>query len=270
MVVTNVPRLTLTNMNRCVSATPAIYYPLLGVVGAGQKRAWIGNEAVDYHADTYLINTQSMPVMTEVVSAPFLGVTLELDRQVIASVLVDMVPPGFRPPPCRSLSVSLADDGLREPVLRLLRLLDKPQHIPALAPAIEREIIYWLLHSPHGELICQLATPTSQLSRLGSAIDYIRHHYAQRLSVEPLARLAGMSESTFHRQFQLLTNLSPIQYQKRLRLHEARRRLVTEDTDAAGVAFEVGYESPSQFSREYRRLFGEPPGRDRLRISGRR
>jgi AraC-like DNA-binding protein len=254
-------------MDRAAAPTPAIYYPLLGVVGSGRKRAWMGDEAIEYHENTYLINTQNLPVMTEVISGPFMGVTLELDRQVIASVLIDMIPPDFQPPPCRCLSISLTTDGLLEPLLRLLRLLDRPQHIAALAPTIEKEIIYWLLHSVHGEVIRQMATSSSKLSRLGSAIEHIRQHFAERLSIGELARLSAMSESTFHRQFQLLTNLSPIQFQKRIRLFDARRRLVTEDADAASIAFEVGYESPSQFSREYRRLFGETPGKDRERIS---
>jgi AraC-like DNA-binding protein len=267
MTATSIPRLTLTKTERAAAPTPAICHPLLGIVGSGRKRAWVGNEAIEYHADTYLINTQNLPVMTEVISGPFMGVTLELDRQVIASVLTDMVPLDFQPPPCRSLSISLKNDGLQEPVLRLLRLLDRPKHIDALAPTIEKEIIYWLLHGVHGELIRQMATSSSKLSRLGSAIDHIRQNFAERLSIGELARLSGMSESTFHRQFQLLTNLSPIQFQKRIRLFHARRRLITEDSDAASIAFAVGYESPSQFSREYRRLFGEPPGKDRIRIS---
>jgi len=226
----------------------------------------MGGEAFDYHAQNYLINTHTIPVMTEVISGPFLGFVLELDPKIVASVLLDLGSNNVELAPGRALSVSLVEDGLLDPVVRLLRLLDKPKHLAALAPALEREIIYWLLQSSHGTSLRHFAMPSSQLSRISRAIDYIRTHYHEPLKVEQLTQLASMSLSTFHRHFCAVTGLSPIQYQKRIRLHEARRRLLSEKTDAATVAFEIGYSSPSQFSREYRRLFGEPPKRDVSRV----
>jgi AraC-like DNA-binding protein len=144
----------------------------------------------------------------------------------------------------------------------LLQLLDQPAAIPILAPMIEREIIYLLLQGPQADTIRQLGAPASPLAQVRRGIDWIRAHYNEPILVERAARVAGMSAPTFHRHFRTVTNLSPLQFQKRLRLEEARRRLLAEHADAASIAFEVGYESPSQFSREYRRMFGAPPQRD--------
>ena len=155
---------------------------------------------------------------------------------------------------------------LLDPLLRLLRLLDSPRDVPALAPLIEREILYRLLLGPKGGMLRQLAQPNSQLSQISRAIDVIRRQYNDTLRVEELARTAGMSSTSFHRHFRAVTAMSPLQFQKQIRLQEARRMLLAQKADAARVAFDVGYESASQFSREYRRLFGAPPGRDMIRL----
>jgi len=147
-------------------------------------------------------------------------------------------------------------------VLRLLRLLDQPQHVATLAPLVEREILYRLLLGSRGDMLRQLALPTSQLSQINRTIGFIRRRFDQPIRVAELADLASMSSPSFHRHFRAVTGMSPLQFQKRIRLQEARRRLLSEDVAAANVGMEVGYESPSQFSREYRRLFGAPPVRD--------
>jgi len=160
------------------------------------------------------------------------------------------------------MAVNPLDDDLLDPLLRLLRLLDRPRDIPVLAPLIEREILYRLLCGPRGEMLRQLALPSSQLSQISRAINLIRERYDKSIRVDQLARTASMSATSFHRHFRAVTAMSPLQFQKRIRLQEARRRLLSQEVDAARVSFDVGYESASQFSREYRRMFGAPPGRD--------
>jgi AraC-like DNA-binding protein len=198
-----------------------------------------------------------------VIEAPNFGLTLALDRAILAELLFNLP----ASPHAHSASMALAvtpleEDGLLDPVLRLLRLLDEPAHIPALAPLIEREILYRLLLGSRGQMVRQLATPSSQLSHISRAIDLIRQRFDQSIRVEELSRIAGMSVPSFHRHFREVTTMSPLQFQKQIRLQEARRKLLSSKAGAASVGFDVGYESPSQFSREYRRMFGAPPGRD--------
>jgi len=166
----------------------------------------------------------------------------------------------------KTITVTKMEGELLDPVVRLLRLLDHPRHIPVLAPLIEREILYHLLLGPNGGMLRELAVPASQLSQIRRAISLIQTRYNEPLRIEELARHAGMSAPSFHRHFRAITRLSPLQYQKRIRLQAARTKLLAQNSDAASVAFDVGYESPSQFSREYRRLFGAPPSLDTTRV----
>ncbi len=158
--------------------------------------------------------------------------------------------------------VSNADAALIDCVLRLIQLLDTPQDIPILSPMIVREIYYRLLMGEQGEAVCQIATLGSTMQRIASAIELLKANFTKPIRVEDLARHAGMSSSSFHYHFKEVTSMSPLQYQKQLRLLEARRLMLTETSDASSAAYRVGYESPSQFSREYSRLFGAPPIRD--------
>ncbi len=153
-------------------------------------------------------------------------------------------------------------------MVRLIRLLDQPADIPILAPLAERELLYRLLQGPQGPVLRQIALRDSHLSRIGRAIDWIRLHYDKSCRIEELAEIAGMSPSTFHRHFKAATAMSPLQYQKQVRLQEARHLLLVQSISAGGAAFAVGYESPSQFSREYTRQFGLPPARDAARLRG--
>ena len=263
MTTTAIPRLILSRSEAASEVSAAMYYPLFCVVAQGRKRLWLGEEEFQYDPTSYVVASVDLPVIGQVIEGPCLGFTLALEPGMLAELLLEVPPEvASRAAPERALAVNPLDAGLLEPCVRLLRLLDQPADIPVLAPLAEREILYRLLLGPRGEMLRQMALPTSRLSQVRRAIQAIQDRYDQPLRVDELARLAGMSPPSLHRHFRAATSLSPLQFQKRLRLHEARRRLMSQDADAASVAFDVGYESASQFSREYRRLFGVPPVRD--------
>ena len=259
---TVVPRLTLSRSSVTTELSPVMYYPLLCVVARGRKRIYLGHEEFRYDPNSYLVASIDLPVSGQVIEAPCLGVTLALDPATLAALLLEMPPSSGERAVSKAMAVNPLDDDLLDPLLRLLRLLDRPRDIPVLAPLFEREILYRLLCGPRGEMLRQLALPSSQLSEISRAINLIRERYDQSIRVDELARTASMSATSFHRHFRAVTAMSPLQFQKRIRLQEARRRLLSQEVDAARVSFDVGYESASQFSREYRRMFGAPPGRD--------
>ena len=263
---TAVPRLTLSRSQVCTELRAGMYYPLLCVVAQGRKRVFLGREEFCYDPNTYLIASVDLPVVGQVIEGPCLGVTLALDPEALAALLLNMpASVGTRVPP-KAMAVNPLEADVLDPLLRLLRLLDQPQDIPVLAPLVERELLYRLLLGPRSAMLRQLALPTSSLSQINRAIQLIRRRYDQPIRIEEMAQAAGMSAPSFHRHFRAVTAMSPLQYQKHLRLQEARRLLVSRKTDAARVSFDVGYESASQFSREYRRLFGAPPGRDASQV----
>lgn len=269
MTPTAVPGLTLTRAEAPTEPWEAVYQPLLCVVARGRKRVFLGDETFHYDPDTYLVASLDVPASGQVIEAPYLGLTLALDPGRLADLLLELPPetvdPADRRAGTRAMSVNALDDDLLEPLRRLVALLDRPADIPVLAPLVEREILYRLLLGPRGATLRQLARPASRLSQVRRAIAVLRARYDEPLRVAELARAAGMSAPAFHRHFRAATNLSPLQFQKRLRLQEARLRMLTGHTDVARVGFEVGYESASQFSREYRRHFGVPPGQDTTR-----
>ena len=265
MTTTAFPRLVLSRVNAPTALTAALYYPLLCVVAQGRKRIYLGREEFLYDPNSYLIASLDLPVSGQVIEAPCLGATLAIDPATLAALVLEMPPAADERAAAKALAVHPLEADLLDPLLRLLRLLDRPGDLPVLAPLIEREILYRLLRGPRGETLRQMALPSSQLSQIGRAIGLIRRRYEQTIRVEELARTAGMSATSFHRHFRAVTAMSPLQFQKRIRLQEARRRLLARKVDAARVGFDVGYESASQFSREYRRLFGAPPGRDTAR-----
>lgn len=263
---TAIPRLTLSRSRVTTELSAVVYHPLLCVIAQGRKRVFLGTEEFHYNPTSYLIASVHLPVMGQVIEAPCLGFTLAIDPKMLAELLLDLPSLASGRAASKALGVSALEGDLLDSLMRLLRLLDQPQHIAALAPLIEREILYRLLLGSQGEMLRQMALPSSRLSQISRAIDVIRRRYAQTIRVDELAELAGMSGPSFHRHFRAVTTMSPLQFQKQLRLQEARRRLLSQNADAASVAFDVGYESPSQFSREYRRLFGAPPGRDTTRL----
>ena len=248
---------------------PAMYETMLCFVLQGAKRVTIGDRTIEYRGANFLIASVDLPATGQIVQAspeePYMAVAFALDPATVAALLLDLpqhgdgeVASGFAIGP---MTVDLAD-----PLLRLLRLLDAPADIPVFAPMLEREILYRILQGPQGAMLRQIGRSTSRLSQIRHAVEWIRKNFAEPLRVERLASLAGMSASSFHRHFKAVTSMSPLRYHKQIRLQEARRRLLAQPGEAARVAFAVGYESASQFSREYARLFGLPPARDATRL----
>ncbi|WP_330281402.1 AraC family transcriptional regulator [Streptomyces sp. NBC_00588] len=244
--------------------------PVLALVAQGAKRIVLGDRVYDYRAGQYLVVPLDLPVTGHVTEAsperPELGAGLALRPAAIASLLLetDAAPAGRAPSP--ALAVSDASADLVDAFVRMIRLLDRPADIPVLAPMLEREILWRLLNGEQGTLVRQIGLADSRLTQIGRALRWIRDHYTDVLRVEDLARMSGMSLSPFHRHFRALTAMTPVQYQKQIRLQEARLRLMSSTEDVATVGFAVGYDSASQFSREYRRHFGLPPGRDAARL----
>lgn len=268
---TPLPGVTLFESFATSTHQPVVYEPMLCLVLQGAKAVTVGARKLRYDPACYAIASVEMPATSGVIEAsperPYRAVSLSLDREVLASLLPELPGGGPAEPTAPGFNVSPVTQDLADAWLRLLRLLDRPQDIAVLAPMLQREILYRLLQGPQAAMLRQIAAADSRLSQVRRAIAWIRDHYGEPLRVEALAHLAGMSPATFHRHFKAATSLSPLQYQKNLRLQHARRLLIT-DHDAARAAYAVGYESPSQFSREYARLFGAPPARDAQRLRG--
>ncbi|MET7393512.1 AraC family transcriptional regulator [Dactylosporangium sp. NPDC005572] len=246
----------------------AVAQPSFAIVAEGVKRTMLAGQTFDYGPGQYVVISLDLPVTGHVLRAgpdrPFLGMGLTLDPAAIAALLLDA--PIAARADASGIAVSDATDDLLDPVVRLLRLLDRPEDIPVLAKPIEREILWRLVNGPQGGTIRQIGVADSHLSQVARAIRRIRTGYAEPLRIDELARTAGMSVTSFHRHFRAVTAMSPLQFQKQIRLQEARTRLIVDSHDIAAVGHAVGYDSPSQFSREYRRLFGAPPGRDAARL----
>lgn len=239
------------------------------LVVQGEKQMLAGGEAYPYNINRFLITSLDIPANSQVVTAspdnPCLGLALKLDLRTMAELIAQG---GLPLPEDRSsdrgavIGLGTVTPMLLEPFKRMLDLLDEPSAIPILAPLIEREIHYRLLMSDQAARLQQIASVGSQGHRVAKAIDWLKVNYTETLRIDDLASHVKMSPSSLHHHFRQLTAMSPLQYQKWLRLNEARRLMLNKDSDAASAAFEVGYESPSQFSREYTRLFGAPPKRD--------
>ena len=244
-----------------------IYKPALCIVVQGSKWAIFGDQRFDYRAGQALVVSVEMPALGTVAEAspsePYLGVILEFDLAVMRQVMEELnTPPEASNTVGRGVFVTDFDGPLEDCTLRMVRLLDTPNAIPVLYPAIMREICYWLLTGPHGGDIVRMTLTTSHAQRVISAIHCLRDRFAEPLRIEELASAAQMSPSAFHRQFKAITSMTPLQYQKQLRLLEARRLMVSHAINVETAAFRVGYESPSQFSREYSRMFAMSPRRD--------
>ncbi|UDF05599.1 AraC family transcriptional regulator [Asticcacaulis sp. AND118] len=264
-----IPGLFLTCAEAPSGPIHAVYCPSLCVVVQGAKTSQLGERLYHYAAGKCLIASLEVPVRAHIVraspEAPYLAFSLSIDSELVADLLLEHGP-ADAPDACAALEVQSLPTDLIDPLMRLLALCDQPRDRPVLAPLIRREIVWRLLNSPLGRNLRQIGFADTRLSRIGRTIAHIRDHYDAPLNVPSLAALAGMSPATFHRHFKAATALSPVQFQKTLRLQEARRRLLLNDADVTQVGYALGYESPSQFSREYRRLFGAPPGRDSTRI----
>ncbi|MBJ6133509.1 AraC family transcriptional regulator [Ochrobactrum sp. Q0168] len=254
-------------------STPSVpchssYRPCLAMVLQGSKSLRLGSATINYARGEYLVTSLDLPVTWRVVEAsaeaPHLCLSLAIDSEKLVDLLgrSDIRRGISQSENQWGISVNTAPAGLVDAVMRLLRLLDSPEDIPVMAPLIEQEILYRLLTGPSGDRLINIATVDSQANRIARAIGWLRQHFALPLRIEQLAEYVNMSPSSFHHHFKSITAMTPIQYQKQLRLSEARRLMLVERLDAGTAGHRVGYQSPSQFSREYSRLYGNPPVRD--------
>lgn len=243
------------------------YQPSVTVMAQGRKRVDLGSTSFTYGPSQFLLTAIDLPVISRIVEAsertPCLALSLKIEMPVVRELLSrEEIHVNEAPSDRPAISAGRATIEFLDACCRLLRLLEAPQDAPFLGGLVQREIIYRLLRSDEGARLRSIATLGEQSHRAAKAIAWIAANYAKPLRVEDLAGIAGMGVSTLHHHFRVLTAMSPLQYQKQLRLQAARTRMLTDDLDAASAAFEVGYESPSQFNREYSRLFGQPPARD--------
>jgi AraC-like DNA-binding protein len=264
---TAIPRVSIAMMREPTPPMPSLFTPMLCLVLQGAKEVMIGDRRLRYDPASCFIASLDLPASGRILQAspdkPYLSVTLALDRKALAELLPDV--PARAGANGAGFAVSPVTAELIDAWFRFLTLLDAPVDIAVLAPLIEREILYRLLAGPQGHVLRQIVSADARLSQVHQAITWIRAHYDEPIRIGRLAKLAGMSEASFHRHFKAVTAMSPLQYQKRLRLQHARRLLITNE-DAARAGYAVGYESASQFSREYARLFGAPPSRDAERL----
>jgi AraC-like DNA-binding protein len=259
--------LSLHRREEPTEPTSIMYEPRICMAAQGAKRVLLGDDTFVYDEHHFLIASVDLPTVVQIIKAsreePYLGLVFKLDQREMSQLMVDSHLP---PPRVQQSSRGMAIGEITLPLIaafqRLIDLLDEPADIPILAPIIRREIFYRLLVGDQGERLRQMASAGSQSHQIGRAIDWLKGNFTQPLRIDDLAKHANMSTSTFHHHFRALTAMSPLQYQKWLRLHEARRLMLTERLNTATAAFQVGYESPSQFSREYGRLFGDSPLRD--------
>ncbi|WP_116138943.1 AraC family transcriptional regulator [Trinickia diaoshuihuensis] len=270
--VTPIDGVTILRSDHEKHPSHLVMKPALCVVVQGEKWTTFGDKRYDYRAGQALVVSVELPAMSRIVQAspdePYLCVVIEFNLGVMREVMEQLDRP---PTPEGELGhgvfVTDFDGPLADCVLRTMRLLDTPHAIPVIAPMIMREICYWLLAGPHGGEVAKLVLANGHVERVVSAIHDLRARYAETVRIEELASVAQMSLSAFHRQFKALTSMTPLQYQKQLRLLEARHLMLTGAANAEAAAYRVGYESPSQFSREYARMFGAPPRRDIAALS---
>jgi AraC-like DNA-binding protein len=262
---TRLPGVTIKASTTVTEPMPGVTQPLIALVAQGAKRTVLADQVLTYAAGQFLVVSAELPVTAHVTAAPYLVFGLALPPAKVAALLLD-TDLDRRADDHPAIAVSEVTPDLLDPIVRLLRLLDRPADLPVLAEAAEREIIWRLLTGAQGAMVRQIGLADGRLAQIGRAIRWIRAHYAESFPVADLARVAAMSPTSFHRHFRAVTTMSPIQFQKQIRLQEARALLLADAGDVAGVGFTVGYESASQFSREYRRMFGLPPGQDAARL----
>ncbi|MDK9701071.1 MAG: AraC family transcriptional regulator [bacterium] len=265
-----IPELTLTRWTTTTEKSGFLHQPSVCMIAQGAKRFLLGEDVYVYDPHHFLLTSVNLPVFAQIIEAseekPYLGLMLKIDPKAIAQMLVDSdFPPERSEQTGRGMAVSKVTLPLLSAIIRLIDLLDTPQDIPILSPLIQREILYRLLISDQGIRLRQ-ATMNQSL-QIARAISWLKENYMKEFQVSDLASDAHMSPSTFHHHFRVLTAMSPLQFQKWIRLHEARRLMLAENVDAANAAYKVGYESPSQFNREYSRLFGAPPMKDKKNLS---
>tara|TARA_B100000614_G_scaffold262418_2_gene295804 strand:+ start:804 stop:1772 length:969 start_codon:yes stop_codon:yes gene_type:complete len=264
---TDIPGLHFSRWEHPTDPTRYTLGPSVCLIAQGAKRVMVGEDTYVYDADHFLVTSVDLPVVAQIVEAtaeqPYLGAILKVDQQVVTQLMVDSnLPPLVPRRTDRGIGVSRLPISLLKAMTRLVELQDAPESIPILAPLITKEIMYHLLTGPQGPRLRQIVISGTHGHQIARAIEWLKRHFRQTTSVDELAERANMSRSAFYHHFRSMTSLSPLQYRKHLQLQEARRLMVVDQVDATTAALDVGYESPSQFNREYRRLFGRPPAQD--------
>lgn len=263
---TRIPRLDICVGQGSTDKAPCLYRSMICFILQGSKHVAINDNLLSYDSEQYLISALELPLIGQIFDdergQPYVAILLVLDPAILAELATAIPPVREREQKGGGIMINPMTASLRDTLLRLLSLLDTPDDIPVLGPMLERELLYRLLQGPQGRLLRQIAQPEGALSSIRRAVAWIRDNYNTRLRIEALCDVSGMSRASLHRHFLSMTGRSPIQYQKQLRLQEARQLLLAGEHRASDVAFAVGYESASQFSREYLRQFGAPPVRN--------
>lgn len=265
--VTAVPGLTIVRRVKPTAPSCVTYEPSVAVITQGRKEVVLGKKTLVYDEQHYLLTSVDLPIVSRIPEAsaakPFIGLALKLESAVVREVLSVAEPAeAEKAGPRTAMGTGQTTIEILDACRRLLELVEKPQEIPVLSGLLKRELVFRMLQGREGARLREIATLGNQSQRIARAIEWLRINYGKQFRVEELAEMSGMGISTFHHQFRALTTMSPLQYQKQLRLQTARERMMHEGMDAASAAFAVGYESASQFSREYRRMFGQPPMAD--------
>lgn len=263
---TGIPRVAMVQGKIPAAALAAVYEPMINLILTGSKTMTVGEKVFNYDPASYFVMSVDLPAVGEVLPAvtgePYLAVSLTIVPQRVATLLEGLSPSMMNNRPEGGFSVASVTPELLDAWVRMLRLMKTPDDIPALAPVYEREILYHVLKGPHGWMLRDIASPGTMLARISNAIQWLRHNFAEEFVVESLAGREAMSVSAFHRHFKAVTAMSPLQYQKRVRLLHARTMLLGRQQSVTYVAQEVGYRSVPQFNRDYARVFGLPPLKD--------
>lgn len=271
---TAVPRLSVTRFSGPTPAIPVVYQPAVCLVVQGAKKVILGERIFEYNMARYLAVSVDVPVTGQITEAsdeaPYLCLKLDLDLNLLSELMLKMNSPGpGRPAGSETaIAVSLVTSELLQAFERLLLLTESAESIPVLSPLTEQEILYWLLQGEQGWILHQLIRGDNRLAQVNKAIQHLKYHYREPFSKSTLLELTCMSATSFFQHFKDVTAMTPLQYQKQLRLQEARRLLLAHELDVSGAGYQVGYESPSQFAREYSRLFGLPPSKDLQLLKG--
>ncbi|PRO71645.1 AraC family transcriptional regulator CmrA [Alteromonas alba] len=267
---TNVPGVRTLRSSSKTCNSPTIYEPMVCLLLQGSKNLYVGDQKIHYNELSYLIIPIMMPVTGEIVQAcetsPYIGISVSLDLRELSELLIDMAE--HKSEPCQKSCIKMVDADVESmsTFARLLALHDSPQDIPIMLPMLKRELMYRMLKGPAGNQLRQFLLYDSNANRISKVIEIIRKNFNSPLKVKDLADVVHMSESALYSGFKSITAMSPLQYQKHIRLNEARRIMLYEGIEASAAGYQVGYESPSQFSREYSRLFGAPPITDINRV----
>lgn len=261
---TAMPNVGLYKVSRCIDLLPETYRPVVSLIVQGEKQLLIGDQILTYRAGHTFTAALDLPVVAKITKAdtdrPYLAISLAIEPGIVSDLtakMPDLAGAAYR----KAFAIDPADSDLLDAWRRMLCLIDRPDDVRVMGPLLEREIVYRLLRGPQGAVLKQIASADPRVAQIRKALGIIEENYARLFKVEDIARSVGMSCSAFHRGFKAATGMAPLQYQKTLRLYEARRLLLAEPKSASTAAFAVGYQSVSQFSREYRRMFGMPPMR---------